>query len=108
MFKIETSGFGEFDKQLKKMVRNAKELEKTKSVSLDELFTKAFMKKFTKFNSFDAFLTAGNFVVNSQKDFEAIPDADMDKHVASTTKFKNWQEMFDTAGSEYSFKKLGF
>lgn len=105
---MKIKGFDEFKKQLQNMKRAAQELEETKTVSFEELFTQTFMTKYTQFSSFDDFLKAGGFFVETQEDFEAIPDEDIDKHVAKTTKFSDWQTMLDTAVSEYTLKKLGF
>lgn len=101
-------GFNKLQRQLKRMQQGAKELERTTSVSFDELFVPAFMRKYSNFSTFDEFLDAGNFKVESQEDFEAIPDDLMDEHVAKTTKFTDWQTMLDTAVSEYAVRKLGF
>lgn len=105
---LKIKGMKELQNQLKKMEQSAKELEKTTSVSFDELFISTFMRKNTNYNSFEEFLAAGNFTVLSQEDFEAIPDEDMDQHVAKNTKFNSWQTMLDTAASEYALRKLGF
>jgi len=106
--KIDFNGFDDLAKELKKMEQTAKELEKGEQVSFDILFNPEFMAKYTQFNSFDELLEAGNFVVNSEKDFEAIPDGELDVHVAQTTQFENWQDMLDSAGLEYGAKRLGF
>lgn len=95
----------QFQKNLKKASR---ELDGKHQVSFDNMFTKSFMCKHTPVSNFDEFLTAGGFEVNSQEDFEAIPDADMDNYVIKSTKFSSWQEMLDTAAQEYALKKLGF
>ncbi|AEV17605.1 MULTISPECIES: hypothetical protein [Geobacillus] len=105
---MEIKGFDEFKKQLQNMKRAVQELSETRTVPFSELFTQSFMEKYTQFSSFDDFLKAGGFFVETQEDFEAIPDEDMDKHVAKTTKFSDWQTMLDTAVSEYALKKLGF
>ena len=104
-FKIK--GFDKLQKQLKDMEKAAKELQNTKTVAFDDLFISPFMRKYTKFSSFDEFLKAGDFTVNSQEDFEAIPDAKMDAHVSKTTKFSSWQSMLNKAGEEYAARKLG-
>lgn len=108
MSQFKIKGLDKLQKQLKNIERAAKELEKGENVSFDVLFNPSFMRKNTQFNTFEDFLTDGNFVVNSQEDFEAIPDKDIDDHVSKTTKFNNWQEMLDTAATEYTIKKLGF
>ncbi|KQL17682.1 hypothetical protein [Cytobacillus solani] len=108
MSKFKVKGLDKLQKQLKNMESAAKELEKTTSISFDELFITSFMSKNTKFDSFDEFLNAGNFKVESQDDFEAIPEDDMDQHVMKNTNFKDWQTMLETATQEYIQKKLGF
>lgn len=90
------------------MEQSAKELNGQHEVAFSDLFAESFMNEYTNFSTFDEFLTAGNFTVNSQEDFEAIPDNDMDNHVSETTKFSSWQEMLNKAGEEYTLKKLGF
>lgn len=105
---VKIKGLNQLQKQLKQMERAAKSLENTHSVSFDELFSNSFMRKYTQFSNFDEFLKAGNFIVNSQEDFEAIPDNEMDLHVGRATKFSSWQDMLGKAGEEYALKKLGF
>lgn len=105
-FKIK--GLDKLQKQLNQMEKATKKLERTKSISFDKLFTSSFMRKYTNFSSFDEFLDAGNFEVNSQEDFEAIPDDEMDQLVRDTTKFSSWEEMLTTATELYVVKELGF
>ena len=105
-FKI--SGLDDLQKELKKMEKAAKELDGENQVAFNDLFTRSFMSKYTNFSTFDEFLNAGNFIVNSQEDFEAIPDDDMDCHVQGTTKFSSWEEMLGSATEKYVAKQLGF
>ena len=107
MSSFKTTGFGKLEKQLKQMEKGAKELSKTKQVSFGELFTTSFMRKYTSFSTLDELFAAGGFNVESQEDFEAIPDDEFDKHIASSTKFKNWEDMLGEATSQYVTKKLG-
>lgn len=93
---------------LKNLEKASKELDGEHQVSFDDLFTTPFMRKHTNFSTFDEFLNDGNFVVNSEEDFENIPDVDMDNHVRKSTKFSSWEEMLTTASEEYTLKKLGF
>lgn len=44
---MKIKGFDEFKKQLQNMKRAAQELEETKTVSFEELFTQTFMTKYT-------------------------------------------------------------
>lgn len=105
-FKI--TGFDKLEKQLKQMEKGAKELSKTKHVSFGELFPASFMRKYTSFSSMDELLDAGGFKVESQEDFEAIPDVEFDKHIVANTRFKSWEDMLGEATSQYAAKKLGF
>ncbi|WDU84236.1 hypothetical protein [Caloramator sp. Dgby_cultured_2] len=105
-FKIK--GLNEFRKNLKKIEDNLKEFEKTNTVSFNELFNSQFMNKYTNFSSFEEFLSYGGFIVNSQEDFEAIPDDKMNELVQKTTIFSSWEEMLSKATETYLAKKLGF
>ncbi len=105
-FKV--TGFDELQKYFNQMGKAAKKLQGQKTISFDELFTFSFMTKYTQYESFDEFLKAGGFEVNSQEDFEAIPDADMDTYVSKMTSFRSWQNMLDKATEQYISKKLGF
>lgn len=105
---IKIKGLDKLEKQLKQIQKGARELERTKQISFSELFTASFMQRYTSFSSFDELLKAGNFNIESQEDFEAISDAKFDKHIAATTKFKNWEAMLSEATAQYATKKLGF
>lgn len=104
-FKV--SGFDELEKQLKKMADGAEELSKTEFIPFSELFTPSFMRKCSSFSSFDDFLSAGNFNVDTQEDFEAIPEDLLNTHIASVTSFKSWDDMLQEATNQYISKKLG-
>lgn len=106
--RFETKGFDKIIKDLNDMQSTAKELEKGVEVPFSVLFNQSFMSNYTQFNSFDDLLKAGNFVTEKPEDFDAIPDDELDKHIKETTRFSNWQEMLDTAGTEHITKKLGF
>ena len=65
------------------------------------LFTDYFMSKYTNFQSFKELLTAGNYEVNSKKDFEDIPKDDFDKYIAQCTRFESWKDMYSKASKNY-------
>ena len=85
------NGFNDLSKQLNKMAKNAKNLEKKKQISFYELFTEKFMTKNTSFKS-----------------VEAIPENEMDKFVVSNSKFSSWNDMLGSATEEYFVKQLRF
>ena len=74
-------------------------------VDFNEIFHTSFMRKFTRYKSFEKFLNGGKFTIKCQQDFEALPETEMDKHVLQSTKFKTWQEMLDYATDKYILKQ---
>jgi len=105
---MRNKGAKKFEKMIKQMNQNAKELEANPEVSFDELFSASFMNKYTNFSSFDDFMAASDLGVKTQEDFEALPKGDLDKYVSENSKFDNWDMMFKQAYGEYAFKKIGF
>ncbi|CEN21186.1 hypothetical protein [Paraclostridium sordellii] len=105
---IEIDGLDEFMDSLDQMQQSAEQLANKQSISLDELFTYSFMKDNTNFTSIDELLKSGNFIVNSQEDFESLPEDELDVHIANTTKFSTWNEMFSSASDLYLDENLGF
>lgn len=75
-------------------------------VDFDKLFDMSFMRKYTKYKSFDKFLSGGRFKITCQQDFEDLPEKLMDAHVAKNTKFSSWQEMLDFATDKYIIRKM--
>ena len=86
---MEFKGLDKLINKLEKTAKTAKELDGEHQIPFDDMFTKSFMRKYTNFSTFDELLEAGNFTVNSQKNFEDIPDSDLDVHVAKTTRFSS-------------------
>lgn len=56
----------------------------------------------------DKLLEAGGFHAETTEEFQAIPEAPFDKHIASTTKFESWEKMLEEATGQYVSRKLGF
>jgi len=106
LFKI--TGLDNLEKQLKQLEKNVEELSQKNQVSFAELFPPSFMQKNTSFSSMDELIKAGGFKVESQEDFESIPEAEFDKHIAANSKFKNWEDMLNEAYSQYISPKIGF
>lgn len=108
MCPIKITGLDQLENRLNNMEKAAKELSAKKEVPLSDLFPSSFMRKYTNFSSLDELFNAGGFKIESQEDFEAIPDSELDKHISATTKFSSWQNMLNEAGVQYAAKKLGF
>ena len=75
-------------------------------VDFADLFDKSFMRKYTNYRTFEKFLQGGKFRIESQQDFEDLPEERMDKHVEKTTRFGSWKEMIDFATDIYARKQL--
>lgn len=105
---FEIDGLDELQNEFNQMAESSKELSETEYIDFNDLFTASFMQEHSKFLDFDEFLKAGNFIVNSQEDFEAIPDSELDIYTSKTTDFSSWEDMFGTAMEEYTVNKLGF
>lgn len=103
-----SNGFDDLEKQLDKISKAAKDLEGTQSVDISLLLTSKFLRKHSRFSSFSELLEAGNFQVNSQEEFEAIPESDFDEHIRKTTDFSSWEKMLEAASEEYILEKIGF
>lgn len=104
---FEISGLDELQNILQELADKAKELEGGHEVSFDELFTEQFMSTHTNFSNFNELLDASPFEVNSNEDFEAIPDDEFDKYISQVTKFESWECMLEKASCEYAASQLG-
>lgn len=104
---MEIHDLDELQKQLDNIGKEVRDVSKSRNMPLTDLFTPAFMRNYTNFTSFDALLEAGGFCVKSQKDFDAIPDAKLDRHIAKTTKFNSFDDMLQKAYERYLERKLG-
>ena len=71
-------------------------------ISFTELFSSEFMELYTQYESIEELLSSGGFEVNSEEDYEAISDDDIDAHVLKTTNFRSWREMLIEAVDAYT------
>lgn len=70
-------------------------------VPADELLTAEFMREYTDFDTFGEFLDASKWRIETQADFERIPEAEFDRYVDEHTGFDSWETMLSVAGKEY-------
>jgi hypothetical protein len=101
---IRITGLDEFRRKLERLSRNAQNV--SGPVAFDDLFPPEFMRRYTDFSTIQAMADASGFKIESQEDFEAIPDADWDAFVRSRTRFQTWQDMQAKAGEEYVVRRL--
>ncbi len=91
---------------LERLKRNVERIAKTNQVSFAELFSPAFMRKYTSYPTMEVFIDASGYQVDSMDDFAAIPDADWDEHVRASSRFRSWEEMIGKAGEEWASAQM--
>ncbi|MBA7496963.1 hypothetical protein ES702_07572 [subsurface metagenome] len=104
---IKVTGLDKLQNNLKKMQNNLKKLNEKNEIPFSKLFSKTFMLKYTKFNSIQELIDKSEFKIETQEDFKAIPDDGWDVYIKSTTKFNNWEDMLNTASSEWIINNIG-
>jgi hypothetical protein len=104
IMKIE--GFDEFQKQLKELSQNAKELDGKHDVPVNELLTSEFISSHTHLSSADELFEKSGFKVESLEDFTNIPDDKWDQYIRSISSFSNWEAMLSKATELWATKKL--
>lgn len=105
---MKITGFREFENELNKLQKRAEKLAREKSVSFDKLFTKEFIQQYTSSQTLQDLYDNSGFKINSQEDFESIPDDQWDNYIRKVTQFNDWESMLGKASEEYIAKRLGF
>ncbi len=103
---VTSSGFDDFKKHIEKLQGNIEKLEGQHNIPFDELFSTSFMSRYTNFSSIDELLQKSNFDINSQEDFEKIPEDKMDSFIAMHTSFLTWNQMSTKASEEWLARQL--
>ena len=101
---IKITGLDEFRRKLDRLSRNAQNV--SGPVAFDDLFPPEFMRRYTDFTAMQAMADASGFKIDSQDDFEAIPDAGWDAFVRCHTRFSTWRDMQAKAGEEFVVRRL--
>ena len=102
---IKFDGFDELENDLSQQSKQSSKL--SGNVSFGELFNDIFMQDHTSFSTIEEFFEKGGFKVNSEEEFDAILQEELDKFIALTTSFDDWEDMLGAAVEEYTTKKLG-
>lgn len=103
---FEIRGLNEVKRKLDRLSKNTQALSGSHDIPASELFPPTFMRLYTKVPSFEALFEAGGFKVESQDDFEGIPDAEWENVIRSYTSFSSWHEMQEKAAEEYFMRML--
>ncbi|MCQ1053241.1 hypothetical protein NNO95_02410 [Acinetobacter baumannii] len=92
---------------LRKLSDNLKKLDgQQQQVSLGTLFNEGFIQSHTDFESIDELFEKAGFKVESEEDFAAIPQEEIDTFVRENTKFESFTDMQQQAATEYFGKQL--
>lgn len=95
---IKITGLNEFQRQLRELSDRVEAISGEHSVPMSELLSPSFLASCTLFNSADELFEKSGYKVESQEDFDAIPDEPWDEFIRSNTSFGSWKEMLDAAG----------
>lgn len=106
--KFKVTGIDAVQRRFKEMARAAEELNGEHQVSLDDLFSEEFMNNNTRYDSLDDFFDAAGFKIESQQDFDDLPEDELDAKVQELTKYQSWDDFKHEAIAHYTFSKLGF
>ncbi|WP_230432501.1 hypothetical protein [Plesiomonas shigelloides] len=90
----------------KQLENNIKDMDGTHEVKLTELINKEFLLACSNFSSLGELIEAAGYKVESQEDFEAIPDDQWNEFIMTNTKYSSWEEMQEAATIEYTKKLL--
>ena len=105
---IKIDGLDDLQRELNRMQKNARELNGKHEIPFNQLFDRAFMRRYTRFASLDELLEAGGFHARTNDEFEAIPEKELDAYISKCTNFKSWEAMLQEATDQYVLSKLGF
>ena len=105
---IDTSGFDDLADKLDEMQESVKEIDGSHQVPLTELFPSKFMRRHTDAHDVDQFLENSPWNIESQADFEDIPEIELDQYVDQHSEFRTWEQMQSKAAQEWMERQLNF
>ncbi|ADB63989.1 conserved hypothetical protein (plasmid) [Haloterrigena turkmenica DSM 5511] len=103
---VRIEGFEELSDRLSQLSRDAESIDGENTVPMTELFPPDFMQTYTEFDSLEEFFDESPWVIESQEDFESIPEKKFDDYVDNHTGFNSWEVMLKAAGREWVGRKL--
>lgn len=68
-------------------------------LTVEEVFTPAFVQHHTGFDTIYIFLSAGGFDVTNLAQLEGVPQDALDAYVKRTTPFLSWDDMYTEAAA---------
>lgn len=105
---VEIDGLDEIIEQFEELGEKADDLSGEHEIEFEELFNEEFMESYTSFKNIDQLIEESQWEVESNEDFEDLPDDQFDKYISANTEFESWEDMLQIALNEWIAKKLGF
>lgn len=105
---VKIKGLDQLKRQLDEMQRKVEKAGGTRTVPIAEVLTPTFLARFSDFESFADLVAKSGFTIESQEDFDRIPQDEWDTFIAQNTQFSSWQDMLQMAGMELLKGRLGF
>ncbi len=103
--RMKVTGFDGIQRKLRDLQKKASAL--SGPIPVGDLLTPQFVSANTRFKNVTELIEAGGFVVESQTDFEALPEDKLDAHIRSVSRFASWQDMLSAATAAHVKRKLG-
>lgn len=107
MLRTSVTGLDGLQKRLKQLADGFERASGRHEVPLGELFPPDFMRRHGRHETIQALFDASGFKIETKDDLAAIPDAEWDRHIRSSTTFPDWESMQKTAAREWFKKKVG-
>ncbi len=106
MIKAEWTGLDALQRNLRRLQDRARVLDGAHSIPIGELLHPGFIRTHVRgCSTVEEWLQKSGFKIEPADDFKAIPNADWDAYVRSSTSFSSWEEMLKAAGTETEMVK---
>ncbi|TKX69257.1 hypothetical protein [Halorubrum sp. SP9] len=100
-------GIDEAIDELEELRASAEKMDGENEMAITDLFPPRFMTQYSEYEDFGEFIEDSPWTVESADDFEGIPEDEWDDYVRENTTFDGWENMQETAGSEWAKRQLG-
>ncbi len=108
---VKITGLNKLNRKLKSFEKKATAIDGKNQVSLNELLAPSFLGRYTKFVTFNEFeekMLENGFSVQSQRDFENLPEKEWNSFIMLNTQFSSWNDLLKKARTEQVKRELGF
>jgi hypothetical protein len=104
---IEIKGLGELQEKFSDLSNRLEDLNGTHNIPINDLLTPVFLSGCSAFESADQLFAMSGYELNSQDDFNAIPEEDWVRYINKNTSFTGWQEMLQAAAAMWVKNRMG-